>query len=397
MENFKKKYEYEILSKFLEDNNNNIFSYNSFSLYDNVIDKTIKILPQNYYNKISKNEQLNDLNYIIEDKFKFEEKEINNPKKEVLNLINNFEIVDEYIISYLNKLYDNFKYNYLRGEYIAGYNKLLIIFQNADKNFFYEIGSINNNIFTVEYLLNFNEKIDSNIFKNLINVNNYQAYLNNIYNNGTNNSFPVFNNLVCFSYRVNINYENNSLINNNNQNNYLNQLIQNIKNTLLSLIIFEKKFNDELEKSKNEKNKEYKIYFYSDCYLINKNYLDQFKKLFLYDKLSFEIFDNLNKNANKESTNCIFIIFEEIFKKYIQNYSNLLLSKENLFKFIDNSINLNPQNSKLRIKDNEFSISENFNIINEEIFKNMKEFQSISNKNINEEKIEKISFFINDG
>ena len=86
-----------------------------------------------------------------------------------------------------------------------------------------------------------------------------------------------------------------------------------------------------------------------------------------------------------------------MFKKYIQNYSNLLLSKENLFKFIDNCIHLDPQNSKLRIKDNEFSIPENFNIINEEILKSMKEFQSISNKNINEEKIEKMSFFINDG
>ena len=84
----------------------------------------------------------------------------------------------------------------MRGEYITGYNKLLIIFQNSDKNFFYEIGSINNNIFTVEYLLNFNEKIDSNKFKNLINVNNYQTYLNNIYNNFTNNNFPIFNNLI---------------------------------------------------------------------------------------------------------------------------------------------------------------------------------------------------------
>ena len=69
MENFKKKYEYEILSKFLEDNNNIIFSYNSFSLYDNTIDKIIKILPKDYYNKIFKNEQLNDLNYGIQDKF----------------------------------------------------------------------------------------------------------------------------------------------------------------------------------------------------------------------------------------------------------------------------------------------------------------------------------------
>ena len=104
----------------------------------------------------------------------------------------------------LNKLYDNFKYNYFGGEYIVGYNKLLIIFQNSDKNFFYEIGSINNYIFDVEYLLNFNEKIDSNKFKSLINVNNYLTYLKNIYNIGTNNNFPILNNLVCFSHRVNI-------------------------------------------------------------------------------------------------------------------------------------------------------------------------------------------------
>ena len=65
-------------------------------------------------------------------------------------------------------------------------------------------------------------------------------------------------------------------------------------------IFISKKFEGELEHLEKGK-----IYSKGNCYLINKNYLNDFKNIFLYDKNNIEnIFITIN---NKQKFNDIFL------------------------------------------------------------------------------------------
>jgi len=369
---FKSHFEYDYL-KVLINSCEKIKEYNYSSLSDDKLDNLINNILNDYKNTIDKEHKLEKLNFGKEKQLILSEKEIKKPK---LKYYNDFEIVSSDIIAALQILFQNYSSSFLDiKNCIIGNHKILILFQDSKGNDYYEIGKINNSTFKAEYLLDFNQKIEKKNFFKILYENDYEDFVNNIYNNNLSNSFPINANLECSSYKIDI--EHNEKKNNQNKDN---SLIDKVKNTLSSIYLFEKKLNYKLEKSNDKLSDKKNLYFYKDCYLINSKLLSEFKNLFLYDLLIQQINSQQNYIPGIEKT-----IIENFFLLKNESYS-LLLNQNNNFTINFDEFGKISQ-KKIKIKKNEFSFYEDLAIVNEEIYLFLNEFAKINKKKIEAHKI----------
>jgi len=372
-------FEYDYLKGLIKSNEINQAN-NYSSLSENIIDNLVNDILKNHKDIINKGHEIDNFGKDLQ--LKLNEEKIDRPKSKLLKYYNDFEVVSSDIILPLKILFSKFLFCFcdVKGS-IIGNNKIIISIQDSKGNNYYEIGSINNSIFNAEYLLDFNKITEFEKLSNILYKVDFEDFLDKIYNNSSSNVFPLNYDLDCFSYKINCEKDGN----NNNQIKS-NDLIEKLKNILLSIYFFEKKFNYHLENSKNKNKNKNNLYFYKDCYLINSNFLNEFKKLFLYDFILLQIKSQNNDNPENEK-----IIFDKFFSAKYDLYSNIIKENEDLNNF-DKIEKLNQK--VLKINNYEFSFYENFNIINEEIYLYLNEFINISNNIIDSQKI---FIIINDG
>ena len=372
---FKSYLDYDNL-KVLINNCSKFKEYNYSSFSDKIIDNLVNNVLKDYKDSINKENKFGQLNFGKDKQLILNKKKINKPKSKTLKYYNDFEIVSSDILSSLQILFNNFSSSFYEVKScIIGNNKIIILIQDEIGDDYYEIGNINNNIFNVEYLLDFNQKLEFKILSKILYKNDFEDFLSNIYNDNLNNFFPINSKLECFSYKINIEYEiiNIDQINDNNNQINENYIIDKVKNTLLSIYLFEQKLNNRLGKSKDKISNKNNLYFYKDCYLINSELLSEFKKLFLYDYIIQKInSQNKNKPGNEK------IIFDNFFSLKYNYYSTIL--KDNYNQIINNDLFGKLNQKEIIINKNEFSFYDNLNIINEEIYLFLNEFSRTNNK-----------------
>jgi len=370
-----------------------INEYNYSSLSDDKIDNLINKILKDYKDSLDKEHRIVQLNFGKNKQLILNEKKIDKPKSKVLKYYNYFEVVSSDIIASLIILFNNYSSCFYDiKNCIIGNNKILIFFQDLKGNDYYEIGNINNNIFNAEYLLDFNPKIEFKKLSSILYENDFEDFIFNIYNNSLNNSFPINAYLDCFSYKINIehNERNNNQTKDNNNKNKDNEVIDKVKNILLSIYLFEKKLNDKLKKSNDKMSDKKNLYFFKECYLINSKFLLEFKKLFLYEFIIQQINSQQKYIPGIEKS-----IIDNFFQLKYDCYSSILNDENNISYYFEIFDKLGKLNQKqIKIKNNDFSFYEDFNIINEEIYLFLNEFARINNKKI---EAHKIFIIINNG
>ena len=375
IENFENFYEYKKLKLILEQiNDSSTLIQNKNYECDSLIEEIISKLPKDFINKIVEKNK----NEFDNKPIKYDYNKINDNKREIQYLINN-QIINYKIYKLLNSL------GYIISNQIKATDLysienneivLLCLFPNKEIT---EIGYINNeNIFIPEFIIYNDENDISAIILNNFLLNYFSkfklninqkyiqfSYINsNIYCYKLNNSMKILeehNNKVLdkFYYR---NLDENEDISANKKimkyNKYENNELQkkdlelfdkskkSIK-ILIFIYLFEKDIEKKIKNSINSMNgEEYKKFIIEDIgYLINIDWMNNFKNIYLYDK----IYDYLNKKNSLEIINDykseiynIFFTYKTEFYK-IYNYHDLnkneyktfpKLSKNELYKNI---------------------------------------------------------------
>jgi hypothetical protein len=272
-------------------------------LYDKYLTEIKKVSIKNfnlsrvskiYLDEIKKLEEKNELDIKSKEKIKIINKEINNRQ---IKYITDFEIVDIEAINLLKILYNDFSDYYCEGEYYFSndcmYSNVIICFQDLDTNYYYQIGKIyQNNVFVSNYIVYFNKNIKSSfLLENyLSSKRKVQEFFDRIYYNACNNiTIPYY------FHKLNFNDD-----------------LDCLKNIFSLISQFEE------ESKKNIINEE-KIYSYENCYLIDKNCLSEFKKIFQFN-------DN---NINDKN----------IFVNDKQKYFNIFFNKKNMKIFLISKMN----------------------------------------------------------
>ena len=295
-------------------------------------------------------------------------------------------------------------------------NKLVLLFQFPSKEIT-EIGYINNeNIFITEFIIYNNENNISTKTLNNFLLNHFSKFKSNksqsqiqfsyensniycyklntmeIYDDQNNNVLDILDyrnleenedisaNKKIMKYN---NYESNEL-----QKKYL-ELFDKSKKSIKILIfiyLFEKDIEKKIKNSLNPMNgEEYKQFIVEDKgYLINTDWMNNFKNIYLYDK----IYDYLNKKSSLEIINNYKNYILEIFMNYktefLNNFNNHDLNK--------NKFNTFPQLSKNELYKN-ILYYKNFYLINSDNFALLRK-----KKILNDEYVEvKINYIINNG
>ena len=331
----------------------NKYLYNNYSTEIKKINfPSMNILDQvsrEYLSKVKEIEIKNEFNINSKEKLKIINKEINNIQ---MKYITEFEIINIKTYSFLKILYKDFSLYSYEGEYYISnnslYSNIIICFKDSYKNYYYQIGKIDKNkIYNANYVLNFNYNIDSkNLFKNVLYFKDKEKeFFNRIYfNENNNNEFLINYNILCHFYKLNYNDDFDCL-----------------QNLFLSINKFDEEF-------KNKIMNKGKIYSYENCYVTCKKFLNEFKKIFLYEDY---------KNNSK------------------QNFDNIFSDKKNYEKLFDyeNYLILETYST---IKNKQLLYPNNFDIINEDIFNNLNTFAKFLNNEISEFMIIQTPLIINE-
>ena len=162
MNKYKSYFIYNILYSFLKDCNDlKEINYANFKDNYNKIIDLLKKVNNGYFNLIqSKEKEISKEMKVDKYKFNF----IKYPKKNNVDYIINFEIINKEIFSFF-KNNNIIKEQRLFCNYIAGDGKILIIFY-INKKGYYEIGHFDklNNSFIIEYLIEEKQNEFNNIF-----------------------------------------------------------------------------------------------------------------------------------------------------------------------------------------------------------------------------------------
>ena len=387
--------EYNLINLKNKDSNikyTDLIIQNNYFISDELIKKIILNLPNEYINKIIKKDKFNNIN----EKLEYHKIEIN--KKEIRFLINN-QIINQKIYTLLMSL----KYGVIESIkeckcYFIGNKKLLILFKSQMNKDNDEIGYINdNNIFIPQFILDYNNSND-------ISLNNINIFLNNNFQDfqkeNNKKNYEIINekdnSIIGYCYKLNNNIdkkENNNIlengskndeskiieINNNNLSNSNNDLHEYYKKGIeIILLIYE--FNQKIKNSLIQNNNHDNII--NTCYLVNKEWLNNFKNIYLYNEIH-EYIQNRKINLSEIKTNS-------------ESYDNLIkviyLSFQNEFLINKNDISLNEKNyincnlSELSMLGNIDNIyyPNDFYIINKNIYKKLYKNNFINNNILKE-------------
>ena len=308
---YKEYFSYDKLNDFLKNIQNDQLDIDIFLNDEDKIFEIIEKLPKEYikstFNKFESNL------FKIEDDKKFLTKEIILSEGKTLKYTNNVEIINFHVLKILNRIINNTRNISYPGRFYFINNKIMIIFKAPKSDLLCaEIGYLNDlNEYIVEYLIEITDntigKKEISKYDNLIQNINSNNFLNQIYNDND-FSYQLATNIIFNFYKISNNYND---INNNNINNigllnnhtqfllnqnYLNKPVENIndklKNYLQLVIIFMQTDINIKSKIKNKDNKD------EECFLINKEWINEFKFIFNYDGIKNEIQENINENIN---------------------------------------------------------------------------------------------------
>ena len=288
-----------------------------------------------------------------DNKVKIKTIEINQTTKKKLNYFNDFEIINNEICTFLkSQLIKNL--NYIQGNYIAGDGKLLIIL-NVNNNNYYEFGHINNNIFIIEYLIEEVSRGYRNFIFDYFNKFGFKSIIENKFTEGIPTLFKNEKNQPILNcYEIKNNEESNDR---ESSDTYDILFIKNIFEILKDIYLFEIDLKTKITYSLNPNNyniQNLNFYIY-DCYLVNENYLSNFKTLFSYDNLEHFKEQILLNNYNIEK-----IIYDN--KDYF--FKSILNKKKTINQNVK-KIDLLKINKKTLIVNNNkyFSYPNNFGIL----------------------------------
>ena len=187
IQKFKDYYNYKEFYNMLKQNNsfiNNIMNNNSLTDINIEPILTNLNLQKAYINKINLEQPLI---FNSDEKFIIYEKKLNEPNSKLLKYITNFEFIPSDARNYfLNAKYIDAN-KYIDGEFIISNKKIIIIFKE-NNNYFYEIGYIDNeNLFNIEFIIDFNKSSGKNLLKNILDKTNINIFINDIYNQSRDN------------------------------------------------------------------------------------------------------------------------------------------------------------------------------------------------------------------
>ena len=313
------------LMKIITEENNYI---NHLLLNDDIIIEIMRQLPKEYIEliqekeilkKYMKNKQNNDI-------------DINN--NHLSKYLSDFEIINFYTLSSFKTLDFLGESKYYSGECFLSNGKISFIIQDNEKDYdmlYYQIGHLddNDNIIT-DYYIDSNSSINPILIKNIFNSKSIDIFLKDIFIEKNSNSFILQSEekIVCYCYKIS-----NEEKTKDKEKNILKKNINEIANILLSIYIFGENLKKEIEDSISNKNHKGYKGILNECYLIRKDYLNEYKNLFLYDKISKYIKDNnLKNNENKEQ-----ILSKYILDNFNNYFKNLFTNKKN--KKIENFFN----------------------------------------------------------
>ena len=374
---------YDKIKKILDESNEikSLLQSNIINREEKEEESLTKILKYLNINKFHEIE--NSLKYFNEiDSFFPNSKQVYLSKIKNICLYNNFIVVNKD----LKKLFmENFhieKDIHTFG-YISGYKKNIIIINTKEQQHTLLLGSIFNEEKVFKLELIFEYIYDYFIKKELSEIinNGYNSYITNktcINNNIKNNiTSPIFEgeNLIignCYIYNKDL------------LNNYINYNISDELIKVVRLSVYKKILNMKIN---NKANNNHQLSS-NKYYLVNGNWLNEFKKYYEYDKINEEL--NNNKYVKEELNNIIYysevINLKQIYSiiKYI---SPDIISNINNKNNNDNIIieNMNPNIIEIGYYDNsqqkqQIMIYNNFEISNIEII------QSFNSNNNNIEK-----------
>ena len=313
------------------------------NLTDDILEKIINTyIPEELKDEISNIKNISDENL-----------EIKIGKEKNIEYISDFEFIPNDII--INKQ-SYFYGKYFGGEYCINSKIIILIFN--EKNYC-EIGHIKKDLFIIDYIIEPNKQNDIKSLKeNIFQYNLKKSKINDNFIQIGNNKYKIHkkdnNDAKEENEKYNLNdYNNKNII-------YL------IISSLISYFNWNKKINKFLE-NKYENN----IFSSNYYYLINKDFLLEYKKIFKYNEIS-EFLKKFNKND---------INYDEIFEKYQNNYSSLIKNEINkIYNLFENNEALIPKLNDLKV--NKMKYYNNFEIINITIFKTIIKLAKFYNENI---------------
>lgn len=397
IKNYKEYYHYKELCIYLKsdisilkpiEEENNLINHNL--LNDDIILDMVRHLPKEYIELILEKELLK--------KYRKSSKNINSNnsnRNSSPKYLTNFEIINFYQLNAFKSLDFREEYKYYPGECYICDGKIVVIIQDNDI-YYYQIGYIDNNdnIIT-EYYIDANCTFDHKLFSNIFISTSIVSFLKKVYKDKNNNSFNLNNNqnLICYCHKIG--YDENDI--NKKEAYTLQKNINKFAKIILSFLFYNESLKKEIQNSISNINEKQFIGSFSECYLIKKEYINEYRKLFLYGKFCKYIKENnLEKSEN----------IEKLLSKYMLNnsknyFKNLFSNNNQKFeKFFENknlySLDLNEMKNEY---DNiNIYYPDDFELINENIYDNnflpsSKEKQTIENLNI----INKIQYTINEG
>ena len=284
---------------------------------------------------------------------------------------------------------------YYPGECYISDEKILVIIQDNDR-YYYQIGFIDNNdnIIT-EYYIDTTCTFDPKLFSNIFISSSIASFLKDIYKDENNNSFKLNNNqnFNCFCHKItpdekDINKKEAYILQKN---------INKFAKIILTFLSFNENLKKEIQNSISNINERQFVGSFSECYLIKKENINEYRKLFLYGKFCKYIKDkNLEKSENIEKALSKYMLnnnknyFKNIFSDNNQKFEKLF-SNKNLYSLELNEIKTEYDNINIYYPDDIELINEN--IYDNNFLPSSKEILKIENSNI----INKIQYIINEG
>jgi len=394
IKNYKDYYHYKELCSYLkndisilkpiEEENNLI---NHTLLDDDIILEMVRHLPKEYIELILEKELLK--------KYKTSSKKVNSNRNSSTKYLTNFELINFHQLNAFKSLDFGEEYKYYPGECYICDEKIVVVIQDNDI-YYYQIGYIdNNNSIITEYYIDATCTFDHKLFSNIFLSTSIATFLKNVYIDKNNNSFKLNSNqnLVCYCHKVGYDESDE----NKKETYVLQKNINKFAKIILSFLFFNEILKKEIQNSISNINERQFIGSFNECYLIKKEYINDYRKLFLYGKFCKYIKDNnleKNENIEKELSKYMFNNNKNYFKNLFSNNNQKFekfFSNTNLYSLELNEIKNEYDNMNINYPD-EFELI-NENIYDNNFVPNSKEIQTIENLNI----INKFQYIINEG
>ena len=306
----------------------------------------------------------------------FDIKNISFEKAKKIQYIDDFEIINEDILSYFIEKKILYNQEVIKGEYVIGNGKIFLFFKYKGL-YYHEIGVLSSSQdFKIKYIIKADLSKSNDL---IIGIKNYglKNLLDQNYTE-TDNAIWIDKKKLGNIYQI----KENSDINNKEENNINESEEEIFFNNIISLLIkffsFNRTILDKYNSAKTTKFRSYKKSIFNiDGYLINKKFINELKKLVPFDKIfkCFDTFPKSNELSQKDEKDILTKIIKEknIMDELSKNQNKIL----NVIKNINNFI----IEYKTFKNDNEpMNYPYDFDIINEDIFSLLSSLQEKNSK-----------------